>query len=74
MGDSFDAVVLIENMRKCFPNDDIFIEKSNDKRIVIHPNDEVSPICGFVFIIKPNRDIAINPRQIISIINKGDLV
>ena len=74
MGDSFDAAVLVENMRKQHPGDDIFIEKSNDKRIVVHPQDEITAICGFLFIIKPNRDIAINPRHIISVINKGDLV
>ena len=74
MGDSFDAAVLVANMRKENPDDDIFIEKSNGKRIVIHSNDNVTAICGFLFIMKPNRDIAINPRHIISVINKGDLI
>ena len=74
MGDSFDAAVLVENMRKQHPGDEKKIKKSNDKRIVVHPQDEITAICGFLFIIKPNRDIAINPRHIISVINKGDLV
>lgn len=73
MADSFDTVVLLHTMRKENPKEDIFIEKSNGKRLVIHFEDLISDASGFVLIIKKERDIAINPDHIISIFNKGDL-
>lgn len=72
--DSFDVVVLIKNMQKENEGDDIFIEKSNNKRVVIHSDEDVHDVCGFVMVIKPKRHIAINPDHIISVINKGDLI
>ena len=68
-----DAVVLLRAMRKTHENEDLFIEKSNGKRIVIHPEDEVSDVAGFIMIQKNHRDVAINPMHIISVISKGDL-
>lgn len=70
---SFDVVVLLKAMRKAHEDDDLFIEKSNGKRFVIHPEDSVSDVAGFVMIQNSHRDVAINPAHIISIINKGDL-
>lgn len=73
MTDSFDMVAFIRALRKERPNEDIFIEKSNNKRIAIRNNDDIADICGMVVIIREARDIAINPDHIISIISKGDL-
>lgn len=71
--DSFDVAILIRAMRKENPDEDIFVEKSNDKRIVVHPQDQINDMAGFLFIKKESRDIAINPLHIISVITKGDL-
>ena len=73
MADSFDTVVLIKKMREKRTGEDFFIEKSNGKRVIIHPNEEVIATEGFVVVIKDKRDIAIDSNHIISIINKGDL-
>lgn len=73
MSDSFDTAVLIRAMRKESPDEDIFIEKSNGKRLVLHPQDDISDICGYLMIQNSHRDVAINPQHIISIITKGDL-
>lgn len=73
MGDSFDTVALLRAMRRGNEDEDIFVEKSNGKRVVIHKDDDVSDVAGYLMILKPNRDIAINPAHIISIITKGDL-
>lgn len=73
MSDSFDIVVLIRAMRKGNPDEDIFVEKSNGKRVVIHPEDTVTDVAGCLMIQNSHRDIAINPNHIISIITKGDL-
>ena len=74
MVDSFDTVALINAMRKENPKEDIFIEKSNGKRVVIHDKDEIMDASGYLMIVKKDlRDIAVNPSHIISIINRGDL-
>lgn len=73
MVDSFETVVLLHIMTKENPEEDIFIEKSNGKRIVIHPGDKIMDASGYVMIVKPQRDLALNPNHIISIITKGDL-
>lgn len=73
MADSFETVALLNIMRKANPNEDIFIEKSNGKRVVIHPDEKVADASGYVMIFKDQRDMALNPKHIISIITKGDL-
>ena len=73
MADSFETVALLNIMRKANPDEDIFIEKSNGKRVVIHPDEQVADASGYVMIFKDQRDMALNPKHIISIITKGDL-
>lgn len=73
MANSFDTVVLIRAMRKGNLDEDIFVEKSNGKRVVIHPEDTVTDVSGYLMIQKSSRDIAINVNHIISVITKGDL-
>ena len=72
MTDSFDMVTFIRALRKERPDEDIFIEKSNGKRVLLRTQDDIADICGMVVIVKDIRDIALNPNHIISIISKGD--
>jgi hypothetical protein len=46
---------------------------NNGKRVVIHPDEKVADASGYVMIFKDQRDMALNPKHIISIITKGDL-
>ena len=70
---SFDTVALIRAMRKEFPHEDIFVERTNDNKLVIKEEDEVMDVAGFLLVCKKTRDVAVNPNQIVTIFNKGDL-
>ena len=73
MNNSFDIVALVHEMRKENPDEKIFIDRTNNKGLVINVEDQIHDICGFVMICKPQRDIAVNPDHIISIFNQGDI-
>lgn len=70
---SFDVVALIRAMRKEFPGEDIFVERSNENRLVIREEDEVMDVAEFLLVCKQTRDVAVNPDHIVTVFNKGDL-
>jgi len=73
MANVFETIAFIRKLREKYPDEDIYIEKSNGKRIVAHPKEDVFALEGYVVICKPTRDIGIETDHIISILNKGDL-
>ncbi|MBR3208734.1 MAG: hypothetical protein IKF82_00540 [Bacilli bacterium] len=70
---SFDTVVLVRAMKKEYPDEDLFVERSVGGKLVIHPEDEVMDVAGFLLVVKKRRDVAVNPDHVITIFNKGDL-
>ena len=70
---SFDTVVLVRAMKKEYPDEDLFVESSVGGKLVIHPEDEVMDVAGFLLVVKKRRDVAVNPDHVITIFNKGDL-
>ncbi len=71
--DSFDAVVLLRAMRKEYPHEDVFVERTVGGKLIIRPEDDVMDVAGFLLVAKQGRDVAVNPNHIITIFNKGDL-
>lgn len=71
--DSFDVVVLLRAMRREYPNEDIFIERTVGGKLIIRSEDDVMDVAGFLLVVKKGRDVAVNPNHIITIFNKGDL-
>jgi hypothetical protein len=70
---SFDVVVLLRAMRKEYPNDDIFVERTVGGKLRIRSEDDVMDVAGFLLVGKQGRDVAVNPNHIVTIFSKGDL-
>ena len=71
--DSFDTVVLLRAMRREYPHEDVFVERTIGGKLIIRPEDEIMDVAGFLLIVKKERDVAVNPDHIITIFNKGNL-